>query len=168
MVIIANLPEEVLLCLLKRNEITCHDINIFVFLVKWCNYQTKELGISLQHTPKLFKCVRYPLIIPQLLSSIVAPCDLVNTKDLSKSYRYLYGSCSPIGEDDESMQLPFAKSLRKPHWSLMPEWHAEQGVHLSYEAEEMGIVKVSFVPRNLLNYSVVKSAPLKNGIGENT
>ena len=30
-----DLPEEVVLCLLKRNEITCHDIDIFSFLVKW-------------------------------------------------------------------------------------------------------------------------------------
>jgi len=98
------------------------------------------------------------------LSSIVAPCDLVNTKDLNKAYRYLYGSCSPIGGIDENMQVSFAKSLRKPHWSLMPEWHAQQAVHLSYEAEEMGIVQVSFVPKGLLNQCVVKSAPLKNGI----
>jgi len=159
-----DLPEKVLLCLLKRNEIICHDIDIFSFLVKWCNYQTRELGICLQLTPELFKCVRYSLIIPQLLSSMVAPCDLVDARDLNKAYRYLYSSCSPIGEIDESLQLTFAQNFRKPHWSLMPEWHAQQGVNLSHNAKEMGLVQVSFAHNKLKNYCIVKSAPLKNGI----
>lgn len=159
-----DLPEEVLLCLLKRNDITSHEADIFSFLVKWHDYQTNELDIFLHLTPQLFKCVRYSLIIPQLLSSVVAACDLVDAKELNKAYRYLYGSCSPIGEGDDSMQQFFAQSLRKPVCSLTPEWHAQQGVSLSHKAEEIGIFHVNFTHKQLFDECVLKSAPLRNGI----
>ena len=46
-----DLPEEVLLQLLQM-DISNHeiDLDVFDFLVKWHNYQTKDLGTSLQMT----------------------------------------------------------------------------------------------------------------------
>ena len=41
-----DLPKEVLLCLLQRNDIYNPEIELFIFLVKWHDYQTKELKAS--------------------------------------------------------------------------------------------------------------------------
>ena len=73
-----DLPEVILLILLERNDIKSHEIAIFGFLINWYDYQTENLGKSLQKVPQLFNCVRYPLIIPQLLSLVVAKCNLVD------------------------------------------------------------------------------------------
>ena len=60
---IKDLPEEVLLLLLQRYDIDNADseIDLFDFLVKWHDYQTKELKI-LHLIPQLFQSIRYFLI----------------------------------------------------------------------------------------------------------
>ena len=97
---IKELPEEVLLQLLQI-YITNHEVDIFDFLLKWYNYQSKDLGRSLQLTQQIFRCIRYSLIIPQILSSrVVARCDLVSKQLLGDAYLYIYNSCKPLGEYD--------------------------------------------------------------------
>ena len=92
---IKELPEEVLLQLLQI-DITNHEVDIFDFLVKWYDYQSKDLGRSLLLTRQIFRCIRYSLIIPQILSSrVVARCDLVSKQLLGDAYHYIYNSCKP-------------------------------------------------------------------------
>jgi len=68
-----------LLYLLKRNDVACHEVEIFIFLVKWYEYHTEKSAGVFRLGFQLFKCVRYSLIIPQVLSSVVAKCPLVDT-----------------------------------------------------------------------------------------
>ena len=121
-----DLPEEVLLHLLQMN-ISNHEIDVFEFLVKWHDYQTKELNVSLQLTRQLFCHIKYSLIIPQILSSRVATrSDLVSNQLLGDAYHYIYNSCKPLGEYDSNYKEctlePTGPSLRKPRCSLKIEW----------------------------------------------
>ena len=77
-----DLPGEVLLLLLNRNDLASHEIDVFNFLGKWYDYQKDNTQNVFQLALKLFQCVRYSVIIPQLLSSVVARCPQVD-KDLS-------------------------------------------------------------------------------------
>ena len=155
------LPENVLLFLLKRSDLTSHEVDIFRFLVQWYDYQTNKLEISLELVPQLFECVRYPLIIPQILSSEVAKCGLVSKYTLSKAFEYLYGSSKPIGQHDNKMLVSFNKCQRQPN-SLMPQWDTKQGVDISYPA--LNKCKVCFEYGKLERKSIMKSLPLGNGI----
>ena len=58
---IKDLPEEVLLFLLQRNDIDNAEIELFDFLVKWHDHQVKELK-TLHLTLQLFQSIRYFLI----------------------------------------------------------------------------------------------------------
>ena len=79
-----DLPEEIMLQLLQIDT-TNHEVD---FLVKWHDYQTNNLGKSLQLTQKLFQNVRYSLIIPQLLTAKVLPrSDLINKQLLLDAYQ---------------------------------------------------------------------------------
>ena len=74
-------------------DITDHEVDVFDFLVKWHDYQTKDLGRSLRLTSKLFQCVRYSLIIPQILTYRVMPrTNLVDKQQLIDAYYYMYTS----------------------------------------------------------------------------
>ena len=119
-----DLPEEVLLQLLQM-DITNHEVEIFDFLVKWHDYQSKDLGRTLKLTHQLFCFIRYSLIIPQILSSrVIARCDLVNNQLIADAYHYIYNSCKPLGDYDsnEFSMEPTAPSLRKPRRSLEMKW----------------------------------------------
>ena len=52
-----DLPEEVLLFLLQRNDICNAEVDIFDFLVKWHKYQTRELNKTLKLLTELYKCI---------------------------------------------------------------------------------------------------------------
>ena len=85
-----NLPEEILLPLLQRNDISNPEIDIFNFLTKWHDYQTKELTKSLRLVPQLFQCIRYFLINPHLLLTKVIISPFVEKHLLTEAIDYLY------------------------------------------------------------------------------
>jgi len=90
-----DFPEELLLCLLQRNDIPNPEMDIFNFLVKWYEYQTKELNKTLALVTELFNCVRYFLINPQLLLSTIADCSYVSKELLTKVLDCLFNK--PLG-----------------------------------------------------------------------
>ena len=160
-----DLPEEILLILLEKNDIRSHEVDIFRFLIEWQNHQTENLGKDLQKLPQLFNCVRYSLIIPQFLSSVVAKCNLVDGEALKKAFQYLYGSCKPIGEDDEAMQAYFNQGSRRPNCSLKVEWLPQHGVTFMHNNEEAGHSKVEYHREALGDdHYVLMSTPLRNGV----
>ena len=162
-----DLPEEVLLQLLQMDS-TNHEIDVFEFLVKWHDYQTKDLGVSLQLTKKLFCHIRYSLIIPQVLSSRVATrSDLVSGQLLGDAYHYIYNSCKPWGEygDKECTVEPTGPSLRKPRCLLKIEWVPYKHNNIAVQHDKLDECTVNF-PSNLFpaNTCIINSLSLKNGI----
>ena len=93
-----NLPEEVLLLLLQKDDNP--ELDIFNFLTKWYDYQTKELKKTLNLISQLFKCIRYFLIIPHLLHTKVAICPLVDKHVLTESIDFLYHKPPNINESN--------------------------------------------------------------------
>ena len=161
-----DLPEEVLLQLLPM-DITNHEIDVFDFLVKWHDYQTKDLGMSLQLTQQIFNCVRYSLIIPQVLSSrVVMRSDLVSSQQLGDAYHYIYNSCKPLGEyDSKDCTLePPVSTLRKPGCSLKMEWIPYNSSYITMKHDKLDECNVDFTGSLPVNGHIVKSLPLKNGI----
>ena len=160
-----DLPEEVLLQLLQM-DITNHEVDIFGFLVKWHDYQTKDLGRTLQFTHQLFCFVRYSLIIPQILSSrVVARCDLVNNQLIADAYHYIYNSCKSLGDYDsnECSMEPTAPSLRKPRRSLEMKW-LPYSSQITMKYDNLDNCTVSFHGSFIeFKKHVIKSTPL-NGI----
>ena len=158
-----DLPEQVLLQLLQM-DITNHEADVFDFLVKWHDYQTKDLGRTLKLTHQLFCYVRYSLIIPQILSSrVVARCDLVNNQLIGDAYHYIYNSCKPLGEYDSSecSLEPASPSLRKPRCSLEIKWLPySSNITMQYDKSDNWMV--SFYGHAVPFF--IKSTPLKNGI----
>jgi len=164
-----ELPEEVVLPLMQGNKIDCSESFLFGYLVNWYTCQTEELGKSLHLTSQLFRCIRYPLIAPQILSSRVVSCSHVDKQLLSSAYRYIYTSCKPLGvyavnDGDENDYKELVKqSLRKPIHSLKIEWFGYDGVSTSYDVANK--CKVSFVSRKVpLTKYIMKSSPLNCGI----
>ena len=158
-----ELPEEILIQLLQM-DITNHEVDVFDFLVKWHDYQSKDLGRSLRLTQQIFRYVRYSLIIPQILSSsVMARCDLVSKQLLSDAYHYIYNSCKPLGEYDskECSQEPVSPT-RKPKNSLKMEWVPNQN-QVTIKHDQLDECDISFRPVPVNDY-VIKSLQLKNGI----
>jgi len=159
-----DLPEEVLLQLLQM-DITNHEVDVFDFLVKWYDYQTKDLGKSLQLTSQLFQCVRYSLIIPQILSSrVVARCSLVSKQLLSDAFHYIYSSCSPLGEynSNECSQEPISPSVRKPRCSLKIQWLTN---NVRLNNDNLDEYNVNFNSKSVkVDSYIMKSSLLRNGI----
>ena len=85
-----NIPEEILLPLLQRNDIPNPEIDIFDFLIRWHEYQTKELTKNLRLVSQLFQCIRYFLINPHLLLTKVIICPFVEKHLLTEAIDYLY------------------------------------------------------------------------------
>ena len=95
-----NLPEEVLLVLLQRNDIQNPELDIFYFLTKWYDFQTKELKRTLNLTSQLFQCIRYFLISPHLLHTKVALCPLVDKHVLTECNDHLYHKLLNVDESN--------------------------------------------------------------------
>ena len=161
-----DLPEEVLLQLLQM-DITNHEIDVFEFLVKWHDYQTKDLRKSLKLSCKLFQCIRYSLIIPQILTSKVIPrCDLVNKQLIFDAYHYIYNSCSPLGEYNgkECSQEPIGPTLRKPKCSLKIEWVYRSNATVKHDTlDEYKITYASCSCPASHNSLIMSSPLLRNG-----
>ena len=156
-----DLPEEIMLQLLQIDT-AHHEIEIFDFLEKWHDYQTNNLGKSLQLTQKLFQSVRYSLIIPQLLTAKVLPrSDLINKQLLLDAYHYIYNSCKPLGEyhSSECTMEPAGLKLRKPRCLQEIQWSSNQA---TLQHDKLNEYKVSFYSSN--TNVIMTSSPLRNGI----
>ena len=162
-----DLPEEVLLQLLQMDS-TNHEVDVFDFLVKWHDYQTKDLSRTLKLARQLFCYVRYSLIIPQILSSrVVARCDLVNNQLIGDAYHYIYNSCKPLGEyhHNECNLEPASPSLRKPKCSLKLEWVSYQnGITMKHGQLDECTISFNGGSVPAVNNYITKSLSLRNGI----
>ena len=160
------LPEEILLPLLLMFNLSCYDLEIFDFLVRWYNYQANTLGRSMQLTSKLFRCVRYSLIIPQLLISKVAGCDVVDKQLISDAMRYIYTSTCPLGEysSDEPCKPTPVQLSRKPDVGSKIEWVASSGISIEYKHVNVGYVTGTCGVLSKNEHVVAKSKPLSAGV----
>ena len=155
------LPEEILLPLLQHKSLENHDLKIFEFLLKWHEHQTQSLGKSLQLTSRLFECVRYTRIIPQILTSKVASCNLVDRQLLSDAYHFIYSMPGEIN-DDRSYKSFSVSIFRKPMGNKVSfNWEGFNTVTLVRDYPSAVRVdvngKLEAVPPNQY---IVKSAPL--------
>ena len=161
-----KLPEEVLLPLLQKFALQCHDAEIFDFLIKWHNHQTKTLGKSLQLTSKLFEFVRYSLIVPQILTSKVARCNILDKQLIANAVYYIYNSHNPLGEysNDDPCKPTFSCFSRKPTVGSKIEWVANNDVTIAYNpGNEISVSgTLAALPDN--GFQIVRSKPLSDGI----
>ena len=163
---IVSLPEEVLLPLLQTCCLQCYDLDVFNFLVKWHNYQTKTLNKSLKLTAQIFRCIRYSLIIPQILTSTVARCDLVDKQLISEAIDYIYNANYQLGAyNDENPCKPTAVQFsRKPELGSKIEWVACDGVTIAYKHVNQSYISGNCCALSNNEYVIVKSKPLDDGI----
>ena len=157
-----NLPEEVLLSLLHHADLRNHEVEIFEFLLYWHGHQT-HLGKSLRLTSELFKCVRYTRIVPQILSSKIATCDLVDKALLNEAYQFIYTSCNKFGDD--SGKCFKVRLCRKPFRCTDLKWVGYENVVLTrrhrYDAHPCVSGRFDAVP---FDKYIIKSAPLEDEI----
>ena len=118
---IKDLPEEVLLFLLQRNDIDNAEIELFDFLIKWHDHQTKELK-TLHLTPQLFQCIRYYLISPRLLLTKVAGCSYIDKHVLMETLDYLL----QFGEDNPQ---------KTPRLFCSMKWKVKGGASIRYDMQ---------------------------------
>jgi len=157
-----DLPEEVLLPLLKSYSVTQPEIKILKFLVKWYRYQTRK---SLQLTTQLFQNVRYFLIPPQSILSTIIINDFADKQLIVKAFHYLYNSPCPLGSyGDGSHQLPPEQFAKLSTCSIRTHWIASSNM-VSLTPVQMDRYDVKFYAGEInVNSFVVKSMPLSNGI----
>ena len=158
-----NLPEEVLLRLIQHQHLNAHDLEIFEFLVKWYNHQTGHFGKSLKLTSQIFACVRYTRIIPQILTSRIATCNLIDQQLLSDAYHFIYSS-EELSQDRNHKS--FSVSIfRKPMGCVTFNWKGFHNVSLvrNYSSISGSDVSGNFSSIPVDKY-ILKSAPLKNEI----
>ena len=159
------LPEEVVLPLYQCSSIDCPESELFYFAVDWHEYQKNKLRKSLKLVPEIFQCIRYTLIIPQILSSKVARCDLVDECLLAQAFCYFYSSCLPLGRYNALTDgLLIDQGSRKKIHSSRADWFGNDGVSVTFH--RMKECTVSFTAKKLPPSSkyVLKSCPLENGI----
>jgi len=109
-----DLPEEIMLPLLQSNDISVCEINILEFLIKWQEYQTKQLGKSLQLLPRLFSSIKYSLIILRLLFESLPACDYsAVSKHVSAALDYIYNNRQlliKIDDTDYQIAIPIDRA----------------------------------------------------------
>ena len=158
-----DLPEEVMLPLLQRGDINCHEVDIFDFLTKWHDYQMQELGKSLNLIQQLFRSIRYQVIVPQVLSSKIVDCVHADKHLLSNAYKYMHNSHSALGQPiaDGTFFDPVSYCSRKPAHSCKVEWIVNRNVSCSHQAD--GARSLDFRCGDT-SWSLTESVPLENGI----
>ena len=117
--VIKDLPEEVLLLLLQRNDIDNPEIELSDFLVKWHDYQT-EVRNTLDLIPQLFQSIRYFLISPRLLLTKVAGCSYVDKQVVMETLDYLF----QLGEDN---------TQKTPRLFCSMKWQVEGEAEITYD-----------------------------------
>ena len=163
-----NLPEEILLPLLQRNDIPNPELDIFDFLIKWHEYQTKELKKTLNLVSELFQCIRYFLINPHLLHTKVAICPLVDKNTLTEAIDYIYqkplklddsnckcGECNPPGVHT------YRRFMIRCTVSICTCWKPLRGQTWIYNPDDQYEFQFSGNNAGITNFT--QSQSLKNG-----
>ena len=161
---VKDLPEEVILSLLPRNDLENPEVDIFNFLVRWHAYQTEELGNTLQLVPQLFRHIRYALINPRLLLSKVTGCDHVDKQLLAEALDCLYNKPLQNKSDEckcgECSGLKTGDMIRTPRANVKAGdiWQCHNNttvfndkLHIYYSSLSIG-------------GEIIKSNELKNGL----
>ena len=144
---IKDLPEEVLLLLLQRNDIDNPEIELFDFLVKWHDYQTKQLK-TLHLISQLFQSIRYFLINPRLLLTKVADCSYVDKQVLVEALDCLY--TKPQCDESNKQKAP-------RHFGTI-QWKVISKGSITYDEQKGNLCHVE------VDTSGIISSKLKNGI----
>ena len=140
---IKDLPEEVLLLLLQRNDIDNPEIELFNFLVKWQDYQTEECN-TLDLIPQLFQSIRYFLISPRLLLSKVIGFSYVDKQVVMETLVYLF----QLGEDD---------AQKTPRLFCSMQWKVNGPASIKYDVLNRKLCHIE------LNGGMIFSDLIKNG-----
>ena len=141
---IKDLPEEVLLLLLQRNDIDNPEIELFNFLVKWHDYQTEEHN-TLDLIPQLFQSIRYFLISPRLLLSKVIGFSYVDKQVVMETLVYLF----QLGEDD---------AQKTPRLFCSMQWKVKGSANIKYDVLNRKLCYIE------LNGDKIFSDLIKNGV----
>ena len=159
-----ELPEEVLLLLLQRNDIANPEIDIFYFLLRWLNYQTSELQKTPKLVSQLFQCIRYFLIVPHLLLTMVSVYPFIDKQLLTEAINHLYQGSPEAGDssckcDECDCKQPVMHSigrLRSPI-NIVTYWLSKSNV--KYNSDNTATV--SF--QSKVSTTVLGSQVLRNG-----
>ena len=163
---VKDLPEEVILSLLPRDDLENPEVDIFNFLVRWHAYQTEELGNTLQLIPQLFQHIRYALIHPRLLIAKVTNCDHVDKQLLAKALDCLYNKPLQDKNDEckcgECSNPQTSDKIRTPriHVNAVCDMWQHNNNNARVSNDKLQVYYNSF------NYGtiIIKSNKLKNGI----
>lgn len=162
-----DLPEEMLLFLLQRSDICNAEVDIFDFLVKWHEYQTRELNKTLKLVSELYKCIRYSLINPQLLLTKIANCPHVSKELFSTALDCLYNKPLELHRDckcGECHKQSTSHIINRPRLFNNIKWITCSGTTITYDQNTY-----HFSYRNpncdydYGNFEVAYSDSLKNG-----
>ena len=164
-----DLPEELLFFLLQRDDISNPEIDIFDFLVKWHDYQTQQLDKTLQLVPKLFKCIRYSLINPQLLISKVANCFHVSKQLLTEGLDCLYNKPLDLHHHckcGECNQQSADQTINRPRLLNDVKWIGSSGTVITFNNPNTCSIRFTSM-QNISTYNnniqVAYSDSLNNG-----
>ena len=161
-----NLPEEILLYLLQRNDILLPEIEIFDYLVKWHDYQTKELGKELKLVPQLFKHIRYFLVNPKLLLGKVANCSHVNKQLLMEALDCLYNKPLDQQHNCKCGECNQQSTVNRPRHFNNINWTASNNATIAYNQNTCNVryhLNNYNLNTNYINVQAAYSEPLKNG-----
>ena len=160
-----NLPEEVLLHLLQRNDIHFPEIEIYNYLVKWHDYQTKELDHELKLLPQLFKHIRYSLVNPELLLGKVANCSHVNKQLLMEALDCLYNKPLDQQHNCKCGEHSQQSTVNRPRFLSNINWIVLYGGTITYNQNTCNVQFNVINYKSNTNYNVeaAYSEPLKNG-----
>ena len=161
-----NLPEEVLLYLLQRNDILSPEVEIFDYLVKWHDYQTKELDKELKLVPQLFKHIRYSLVNPELLLGKVANCSHVNKQLLIEALDCLYNKPLDQQQNCKCGECSQQSTVNRLRICSNINWTVLHGGTITYNQNSYNIQYNVINYKLNTNYNNVEAAfsqPLKNG-----
>ena len=147
---IKDLPEEIVLFLLQRNDIDNLEVDLLYFLLRWYNYHAKELSRTLHLLPQLFNSIRYFLISPRLLLTKVASCRLVDKQILIAALNNVY--TKSLGESPDKQNGP--RLLSNIQWIVNGK-----GGNITYDEQEKNLCCFKFSYEDRL-----VSKKLKNGI----
>ena len=119
-------PEEVMLPLLNSYSATQPEMNIFKFLVKWHDYQTKELGKFLQLTTKSFQSVWF---LPNCCFQVLLWMILQTNSLLSR----LFTTCTTVPAHWDYMVMVAIKF----HLNSLKISPSVQSVHIGFHATQI-------------------------------
>ena len=160
-----SFPEEILLYLLQRNDILFPEIEIFDYLVKWHDYQTKELDKELKLVPQLFKHIRYSLVNPELLLGKVANCSHVNRQQLMEALDCLYNKPLDQLHSCKCGEHSLQSTVNRPRFFNSINWIVLYGGTITYNQNTCNVQYnvVDYKSNTNCNVEAAYSKPLKNG-----